>query len=89
MRISRPLDVRSQVVQNPPLRPIAHAQDAMAVTGLRGDGAERSLKPGSGHPDLLAKRDGLAVARPADVGRFPDIRTAELVGVADVADAVV
>ena len=61
----------------------------MAVTGLRGDGAERSLKPGSGHPDLLAKRDGLAVARPADVGRFPDIRTAELVGVADVADAVV
>ena len=47
----------------------------MAITGRRGDGAERSLKPGGGQPDLLAKRDGFAVARPADVGRLPDIRT--------------
>ena len=61
----------------------------MAITGWRGDGAERSLKPGSGQPDLLAHRDGLAVARPADVGRLPAVWAAELVGVADVADAVV
>ena len=61
----------------------------MAITGLRGNGTERSIKPGSGQAYLLAQRNGLAVARPADVGRLPDIRTAELVGVADVADAVV
>ena len=61
----------------------------MALAGLRGNGTERSLKPRSGQTDLLAQRDGLAVARPADVGRFPCIGSAELVGVADVADAVV
>ena len=61
----------------------------MAITGLRGDGAECCFEPGGGQTDLLAQRDGLAVARPADVGRFPDVGTSELVGVADVADAVV
>lgn len=61
----------------------------MTLSGWRGDGAEAGVKPGSRQPDLLAQRDRLAVARPADVGSLPDIGAAEFVGVDDVADAVV
>ena len=61
----------------------------MAITGRRSDGAKRSLKPGSGQPDLFAQGNRFAVARPADVSGLPAVWAAELVGVADVADAVV
>ena len=61
----------------------------MPITGWRGDGAERSIKPSSGQPDLLAQGNRFAVARPADVGGLPAVWAAELVGVADVADGVV